>query len=76
MGVKFDKNLLALEQHNYTTKIVTAYIVYDLDNWPKNQTNNFRFKNSSFRATSVVKNSDKEKYVYSGNRITFDSAGF
>ena len=26
-------------------------------------------------ATSVVKSSDKEKCVYSGYRITFDSAG-
>ena len=26
-------------------------------------------------ATNVVKNSDKEKYVYSGYQITFDSAG-
>ena len=35
MGVKFDKDLLTLEQYNYTTKIVTAYIVYDLDDGPK-----------------------------------------
>ena len=27
------------------------------------------------RATSVVKNSDKEKYVYSGYGIAFDSPG-
>ena len=28
-----------------------------------------------FGATNIVKNSDQEKYVYSGYRITFDSAG-
>ena len=33
------------------------------------------FKNYLFGATSMVKNSNKEKYVYSGYGITFDSAG-
>ena len=31
MGIKFDKDLLAVEQNNYVTKIVNAYIVYGLD---------------------------------------------
>ena len=57
------------------TKIVNVYIVYDVDAWPRNPTNNFKFKNWLFGATNIVKNSDKEKYVYSGYGITFDSAG-
>ena len=73
MGIKFDKVPLSVQQNNYVSTIV--YIVYDLDAWPKNPTNNFKFKNCLFGATSVVKNSDKEKYMYSGYRITFDSAG-
>ena len=48
------------------TKTVNFYIVYDLDDWPGNPTNNFKFKNCLFGATSAVKNSDKEKYVCSG----------
>ena len=32
VGIKFDKDPLAVEQNNYATKIVNAYIVYDLDN--------------------------------------------
>ena len=36
---------------------------------------NFKFKNCLIGACNIVKNSDKEKYVYSGYRITFDSAG-
>ena len=36
---------------------------------------NFKFQNCSFGATNIVKNSNKEKYVYSGYGITFDSAG-
>ena len=58
------------------TKIVNVYIVYDLYAWPRNPTNNFKFyKNCLFGATSIVKNNDKEKYVYSDYRVTFNSAG-
>ena len=75
MGIEFDRDPLAVEQSNYLTKIVNVYIVYDLDAWPRNPTNNFKFKNCLFDATSVVKCGDKEKYVFSGYGITFDSAG-
>ena len=74
MGIKFDKDPLAVEQNNCTTKIVNVYIVYELDAWPRNSTNNFKFKNRLFCTTNIVKNSDKEKYVYSGYGITFDTA--
>ena len=57
-------------------KIVNVYIVYDLDSWPKNLTNNLKFRNYLFGATSAVKNSDKENCVYSGYGITFDSTVF
>ena len=73
--IKFDKDPLAIEQNNNLTKIVNVYIVYDLDDSSRNATNNFKFKNCLFGATNVIKNSDKEKYVYSGYRITFDSGG-
>ena len=66
MGIKFDKDHLAVEQNNYMTKIINVYTVYDLAAWPGNPTNNFKFKNSLFGATNMVKNSDKEKYIYSG----------
>ena len=74
MGIKFDKEPLAVEQNNYMTKIANVYIVYILAAWPRNPTNNFKFKNCLFGATNIVKNSDKEKYVYRGYGITFDSA--
>ena len=57
------------------TKIVNVYTVYDLAAWSRNPTNNFKFKNFLFGATNIVKNNDKEMYVYSGYRITFDSGG-
>ena len=75
MGIKFDKYPLAVEQNNYLNKIVNVYFVYDLDAWLKNPTINSKFKKSLFGATNRMKNSDKEKYVYSGHEITFDSVG-
>ena len=57
------------------TKIVNVQFVCDLDPWSRNPTNNFKFKNCLFGTTSVVKNSDEKKYVYSCYGITFDRAG-
>ena len=54
------------------TKIVNVYIVYDLDAWPKIPLRNFTMKNCLFGATSIVKNSDKERYLCSGYKTTFD----
>ena len=66
---------LAVEQNNYTTKIVNVCVVYDLDNWPKKSPKKVYTKNCLFGATNVVKNNDKEKYVYSGYKIAFDAKG-
>ena len=41
----------------------------------KKSSNNIKFKNRLFGATSVVKSSDKEKYVHSGYGITVGSPG-
>ena len=53
-------------------KIVHFCIVYDWDIWPKILLRNFTLKNYLFGATIIVKNSDKEKYVYSGYVIAVD----
>ena len=45
IGIKLIKDPLAVEQNNYSSKIVNIYTVSDLDTWPKNPTNNFKFKN-------------------------------
>ena len=76
MGIKFDQDLLTAEQKNFTTKIINVYIVYNLHAWPRNPTSNFKFKNCLFGSTSIVKNIDQEKYVYSGYKITFDKTGW
>ena len=63
IGIKFNKDFLVVGENSYLTKIVNVHIVCDLDAWSRNSTNNFKFKNCLFGATSIVKNSDKEKYV-------------
>ena len=65
IGIKFDKDPLAIERNNYMSKIVNSYIVYDLDAWPRNPTSICKFKNCFFGAGSVLKNSAKEKVVCS-----------
>ena len=55
IGIKFDKDPLAVKQNNYLTKFVNVYIVYNSDAWPRNPTNNFKFKNCLFGATNIVK---------------------
>ena len=57
MGVKFDKDPLALEENNYAAKAVTAYIVYELDAWLNNPLNNFKSKSCLFCMTIVTKES-------------------
>ena len=41
LGVKIDKDPLAVEQNNYLTKILTVYIASDLDVWIKILLRNF-----------------------------------
>ena len=72
MRTKFDNDSLAVKQKNYLTKVVNVYIVYNLDNWPKIPLRNFALKNRLFCATTLVKHSDQEKWVYSGYEIVFD----
>ena len=72
MGIKFDKDPLAVEQNNDLNEIANVYIVYDLAGWPKFPLRNFTLKNCLFGATNRVKNRDKDKWVYGGYRIAFD----
>ena len=56
-------------------RTVNVYIVYDLVAWPKTPYRNFTIKSYLFGATSIVKSSDKEKWVCSGYGIAFDGKG-
>ena len=67
MRIKFSTDLLAVEQNNYLNKIANDYNVYESYNWSK-----IPLKNFLFGAINIVKNSNKDKWVYSGYGITFD----
>ena len=74
-GIQFSNTPLVIEQNSFTSKIVNAYIVYDLDNWPKIPLRIFKFKSCLLGATNAAENSDKSKLVYSGYEIAFDGKG-
>ena len=56
-----NKTPLIVVQNNYTTKTVNAYIVYDINNWPRNLRNNFKLKIYLFGAANIVKIATKVK---------------
>ena len=35
IGIQLNSTPLVVEQNNYATKTVNVYIIYDLDNWQK-----------------------------------------
>ena len=74
MFVKFNGSCL-IKQNKSTVnrKIVNIYIVYGLDS----NSNDFdpTLQNCLFGAVKMTKNSDIDKYKYSGNGLGFDSRG-
>ena len=52
--IQFNKNIIVVEENNYPTKFVNAYIVYDLDDWQKFPLNDFKLKSWLFVATNIV----------------------
>ena len=53
--IRFSSTPLVIAENNYATKIVNVYMVYVLDNWPKNQLRNFTLKNCFFWTTNTLK---------------------
>ena len=53
VGIKLDKDPLAVKQKNYTTNIVNAYIVYVLENWSNGALRGFALKYCLFVAKLV-----------------------
>ena len=69
--IQFNNTTLVVEQNIYVIKTVSAFIIFDLDIWPKIPLRNFTLKNCLFGATNRAKDSDKEKWMYSGYEIAF-----
>ena len=57
----FDNSVLVAEQNNYQTKAGNAYIVFDLDDWPRIPLNSFKLKLCLFGKLNVKKTRDKSK---------------
>ena len=72
MGIRFDKDPLAVEQNKVTWPKLRMFIFYDLAAWPKIPLKNFTLKNCLFGATNIVKNNEKDKWVYSDYGIAVD----
>ena len=74
MFVKFDGScLVKQDEFTFNKKTVNIYIVYDLNS----NLNNFdpTLENCLFGGIKITKNSDMNKYKYSGYGIGFDSKG-
>ena len=69
--IQFHNTTLVVEQNIYVIKTVSAFIIFDLDSWPKIPLRNFTLKNCLYGATNRAKDSDKEKWMYSGYEIAF-----
>ena len=59
-GIASDEDPLVVGQNNYATKIVSAYIVFELNGWLKVPLNNFKLKKCLFCAINVVRNTNKK----------------
>ena len=53
--IRIDKDTLAVEPINSSTKKINVYIVYDRNALPRNSTNNFKCKYCIFEATRLQK---------------------
>ena len=51
---------------------LSLYIVYELNTWPRNPTNNFTLKNCLFGTVKLVRNVIKSKFTYNGWGVVFD----
>ena len=59
----------------FSNFIFNLYIVYELNNWPRNPTNNFSLENCSFGTVKSVRNTIKSKFIYNRRGIAFDGEG-
>ena len=74
MKVKFNGDLLRQNQVTYNHgPVVNIYIVYRTTS--DTNTSNIALENCLFGAIKLIKNSDVDKYKYSGYGIGFDSRG-
>ena len=76
--LKFNNSILEQKIFSslYSNFILNLYIVYELNNWPRNPTNNFTLKNCLCGTVKLTKNKNKSKFTCNGERIAFDGKGY
>ena len=57
----------------YSSKCNKFFIVYELDTWSRDLNSDFTLKDCIFGGVNLDKNTDPDKYVYTGYGIGFDS---
>ena len=74
VNVKFNNSVLVQINFSslYSNFILSLYIVYQLNNCPRNPTNNFHLKNCLFGTLKLVRNAIKSKFTYNGRGIAFE----
>ena len=60
----------------YSSFILNLHLLYDINTWPRNPTNNFTLKNCLFGAVKLTRNANKSKFVYNGPGTAFDGKDF
>ena len=61
--LKFNNSVLVQKHFStlYSNFILNLYIVYELNTWSRNRTNNFILKNCLFGTVKLKRNADKNK---------------
>ena len=76
VNLKFNDSVLMQKNSSlYCNFILNLYIVYELNNWPCNPSNNFAQQNCLFGAIKLTRNAIKRKFIYNGREIAFDEKG-
>ena len=74
--LKFKISVLVQKMFSfYSNFLLNLHIVYELNNWPPNPTNNFPVKNCFLGTVKLVRNTIKSKFTYNGWGIAFDGEG-
>lgn len=55
--------------------MLNVYIVYELNVWSRNPTENFPLQNCLFGTVKLVRTAVKSKSIYNGQEIAFDGEG-
>ena len=59
----------------YSNFVLNLYIVFRLNNWPHNPTNNLPLKSFLFGTVKLIRNEIKSTFIYNDWGIAFDGEG-